>query len=204
MILLALETASYAEASAALFADGKVVSKLVWPMGRELSSSLVSDIEKMLAGKKPDLIAVDRGPGSFTGIRTGLAAAQGLALGWGIELIGVPSFAFYPRPSANLNELLLLNARAGGGYYYEYREDGKLSAGYVSKEDIAVKFPACELYYGECEEGLLPKAKFVRVKAATDAESLGFLALEKYERGEKLPAEAIYLHLRALLPKNKL
>ncbi len=40
-----------------------------------------------------DLIAVTIGPGGFTGVRTGLAAARGLALASGVPLIGITSFA---------------------------------------------------------------------------------------------------------------
>ncbi len=48
------------------------------------------------AGREPgaiELIAVNLGPGSFTGLRTGLASAYGLSLGWGRPVRGVSAFA---------------------------------------------------------------------------------------------------------------
>ena len=45
-----------------------------------------------LAASALDLITVTIGPGSFTGIRVGLSAARGIALGLGVPLFGVTSF----------------------------------------------------------------------------------------------------------------
>ena len=173
-------------------------------MGRDLSSQIMPAIEKMIRGCVPEIIVVDRGPGSFTGIRTGLAAAQGLALGYGARLIGVSRFDFYPRADESGNELLLLDAKAGGGFYYEYRTDEKKEAGFCKKDELALKFPDCERYYGECGEATFPGKHFVPTPSGFDAKFLLALAMEKMDNGEDLPADAIYLHLRAVLPKNKL
>jgi tRNA threonylcarbamoyl adenosine modification protein YeaZ len=50
-------------------------------------------IAELLDGRKADRILVGVGPGSFTGIRVAIAAAHGLAIGWGAELLGVSSLA---------------------------------------------------------------------------------------------------------------
>jgi tRNA threonylcarbamoyl adenosine modification protein YeaZ len=47
----------------------------------------------LLAGRRPEAILVDCGPGSFTGVRVGLAAAQGLRIGWGVPLAGYSSLS---------------------------------------------------------------------------------------------------------------
>jgi tRNA threonylcarbamoyladenosine biosynthesis protein TsaB len=63
-----------------------------------------------LAATDIDIVAVTTGPGGFTGIRAGLAAAQGLALATGAKLHGVPSFAAVTakRPAAAGGSRLLV------------------------------------------------------------------------------------------------
>ena len=50
-------------------------------------------------------VAVCTGPGSFTGLRVGVAAARGLALGCGIPVIGVIRFEALAGPDTNRIEL---------------------------------------------------------------------------------------------------
>ena len=75
MSMLALETASYEEASVSFFDEYVGFFQEIFPMGRDLSSQIMPAIEKMIRGRVPEIIVVDAGPGSFTGIRTGLPGA---------------------------------------------------------------------------------------------------------------------------------
>ena len=93
-MLLAVDT-STTRAGIALY-DGDVIAESTWLAGRDHGRHLMPVIEQTLArlGRTPsDLIAVAaaRGPGSFTGLRVGLAVARGLQVGLGIPLYGVGS-----------------------------------------------------------------------------------------------------------------
>ncbi|MBV8169867.1 MAG: tRNA (adenosine(37)-N6)-threonylcarbamoyltransferase complex dimerization subunit type 1 TsaB, partial [Alphaproteobacteria bacterium] len=64
--------------------------------GRDQAARLLPAIEAALAEARVDrrevsLIAVTVGPGSFTGVRVGLAAARGLAVGLAVPLAGIPT-----------------------------------------------------------------------------------------------------------------
>ena len=91
-MILAFDTSSSA-CTAALFDGGKCVASRDEPIGRGHSERLVPMIAEILGGRSADRILVGVGPGSFTGIRVGIAAAHGLAIGWDAELAGMSSLA---------------------------------------------------------------------------------------------------------------
>ena len=89
--ILALDAATTA-CSAALWVDGKIVARRFQAMNRGQAEALLPMVAEVLAEAqmtKPDLIAVTVGPGAFTGIRIGLAAARGLGLAWNIPVAGI-------------------------------------------------------------------------------------------------------------------
>jgi tRNA threonylcarbamoyladenosine biosynthesis protein TsaB len=91
-MILIIETAT-PSCSVALAEDDVLIDERHEVVGRGHAERLVPMIGALLAGRRPDGILVDCGPGSFTGIRVGLAAAQGLRIGWGVPLAGFSSMA---------------------------------------------------------------------------------------------------------------
>jgi tRNA threonylcarbamoyladenosine biosynthesis protein TsaB len=92
-MILAFDTSS-AACTAALFDDGGAcLASRDEQIGRGHSERLVPMLAELLDGRKATCILVGVGPGSFTGIRVGVAAAHGLAIGWDAELLGMSSLA---------------------------------------------------------------------------------------------------------------
>lgn len=91
-MLLIVDSATEA-CSVALIDGDRLLDERHEVVGRGHAERLVPMIEEMLDGRRPEAILVDCGPGSFTGVRVGLAAAHGLAIGWGIPLSGYSSTA---------------------------------------------------------------------------------------------------------------
>ncbi len=93
--VLAIESAT-PHGSIALAEPGEVLAETPLPLGRQASATLLPVTMTLLqdAGLSPgDLthVAVSAGPGSFTGLRVGMAAAKGLAFGWNLPLVPVPT-----------------------------------------------------------------------------------------------------------------
>lgn len=86
--VLCIDTAS-TDFALALARDGAVLRSFSRDGALDHSRLLLAAIEELLAGETPGAIAAVRGPGSYAGLRVGLATAQGLALARAIPIFGV-------------------------------------------------------------------------------------------------------------------
>ena len=92
-LLLAIETSGTVGSAAVRLDDGRIVER-VFPEGTTHGTGLLPACEEALAevGRPVadvTVVAVSLGPGSFTGLRVGVAAAKGLAFAIGADLVGV-------------------------------------------------------------------------------------------------------------------
>ena len=112
-MILALDTSTAACTAALLLPDGTIIASRDEVIGRGHAERLVPMIQEMLNGHVPTRLLVGVGPGSFTGLRVGIAAAHGLAIGWSIPLSGMNSLALVAA-SAPPGEGKVAVAMAGG------------------------------------------------------------------------------------------
>jgi tRNA threonylcarbamoyladenosine biosynthesis protein TsaB len=129
--VLGLDTAS-ATASIAIVSHGKVVAELARSAASHGAAlpAAVAEVLEQAGITLNDLrgIAVGIGPGSFTGLRVGIAYAKGLILALGCALIGIPTFdclalAAFEKASPPEDTLIcpIFDARKGEVYANLYR-----------------------------------------------------------------------------------
>ncbi|TPE63982.1 tRNA (adenosine(37)-N6)-threonylcarbamoyltransferase complex dimerization subunit type 1 TsaB [Sandaracinobacter neustonicus] len=99
--------------SLALLQDGRLLAHRDQAMVKGHAEALVPAIAELLApfggpACRPEHVVVETGPGSFTGLRVGLAAARALALAWGASLFGVRSTQLAAATAPNDGRLLVV------------------------------------------------------------------------------------------------
>ena len=127
MILLALETSTEA-CSVALWIDGTVRERFdVVPrrhaeLALPWAEQLLSDAG--IPRSRLDAVAVGRGPGAFTGVRLGVALAQGIALALDVPVLPVSTLAALAAQARGDRILAAIDARMGEVYLGAFARDG--------------------------------------------------------------------------------
>lgn len=183
-LTLVIDSAT-AACSVALLAGDEPMAQAHELVGRGHAERLVPMIAELLAGRRPDSILVDCGPGSFTGVRVGLAAAHGLRIGWKVPLVGYSSTS------------LLAAADAGAG---DREVAVALQAGHGQL--FVQSFARAPLRPLEDLRSLLPQeaADAVRAERVIGSGASALVALRGYgEASEALPCAADAWRLPAAL-----
>lgn len=150
MLILAFDT-STPVVSVAVSNRGVVLASMAVARGRSHAAHLLSAVDSVLTRAGLDLADVEAvacavGPGSFTGLRVGIASAQGLAEGRGLPVVGVPTLEAYAHALSGDEGILcpMVDARKQEIYVagYRWEDDGPVELWppvASSPEDLAAR-----------------------------------------------------------------
>ena len=180
MICLAVNTAT-SVLSIALVDGGKTLSYFSTAETRDQGNVLIKNAQKMLLDNKLSfgdigLLAVVTGPGSFTGIRIGIAAMRGIAMAAKLPITGVTSFDLFAETEEVYKNIVAVESWRDELYFRVAGEEPVNVTPEVFVKSLNGKF----LVSGDAREklrGFLPEAKFSQNDA--NAEHLAKLALAK-------------------------
>lgn len=197
-MLLAIDT-STRTVGLALYDGVQVLSEMIWSSSNYHTVELAPAINQML--NRADIsmralsgIAIAIGPGSFTGIRIGLAVAKGLALARGKPIFGVPTLdilaAAQPAQDMRLAAVLRAGrARLAVGWYHREGDAWSSSgdAEILTARNLNARINEPTMICGELdeEERRLLARKWVNVVLCSPAQSVrrpSFLAELAWDR----------------------
>jgi len=142
MILLALDTSSIV-ATVALMEDDKLIGEYTINHKRTHSQKLMPMIAELLESCETDMehvhyVAVAEGPGSFTGLRIGVATAKGLAHAMNIPVVGISTLdaLAFNLPFCHGLICPILDARRGQVYTAVYKWDDEVL--HIIEEPMAI------------------------------------------------------------------
>lgn len=160
MRILVIDTATQA-LSVALFDDDALIADHHEIVGRGHAEALLPVIAALPDGGRADRIVVDVGPGSFTGVRIGVAAARALALGWGASTHGYTALSLVAAMAAERDASRPIAVTITGGhgelFWQCFDADGRTPVGTPASSPIAelVAHLPHEIVHGTGAEALV-------------------------------------------------
>ena len=206
MLILALETAT-SHQSVAVFNDQHLLASLECAPGRPLTPQIIPMIDRLLASaslRVSDLegLAVSMGPGTFTGLRVGLATMTAFRLALNIPLVGISTLEglVWNQPSLDLPLLCTVSIRPNVVYWGLFRWDNQqvvclkeAQIGEIVEVCGALTEPTIVVGDGWMQnKNSLPLKKFPLIEAPAEAswpsaKGIGLAGLVLLERGTFLP-----------------
>ncbi|WP_029012518.1 tRNA (adenosine(37)-N6)-threonylcarbamoyltransferase complex dimerization subunit type 1 TsaB [Niveispirillum irakense] len=205
MITLGLDTATSACACALWSADqGRVLAAQAEQMERGQAERLVPLVQAVLAEAgigfgDIDRIGVTVGPGTFTGLRIGLAAARGFALAAGCPLVGVTTLeaavaGLQPLPAEGII-LAVIESRREDLFVQPFSTQGEVLGEAV--DILPVDFPAYAARFGNDGPLTLVGDAAIRGAKALEGVSAPLHVVETQGRAEALAVARIVAGLTA-------
>lgn len=176
-LALGIETATVLGGVAVLSDAGELLGEVTLRNHESHSERMLPALEWLLATLGLSLhdcavVAVSQGPGSFTGLRAGIAAAKGLSFALGVPLFGIPTLEAIAAnaPPGSGPVCAVLNARRGEIFraFFQGGPAGPqrlVPDGLTSHRALADELPADCLVVGElpgCFSKMIPESRTVR------------------------------------------
>lgn len=202
MRILSIDSSSVS-ASASVTEDGKILAEEFVNNGYTHSVTLMPIIDKVLkesetAVSDVDLLAITNGPGSFTGVRIGIASAKGICDAANISCFAVSTLEALAKPlcSQNVLAVSVMDARCNQVYtasFYKGHRETEDRAILISelkeelkneKRDIVLIGDGALLCYEKLKDEICNISVADEEIRLVHASNIGFLADEKLKQGE--------------------
>ena len=220
MRILAFETSAKA-ASVALLQEGRLLGEYMQNSGQTHSRTIMQMAQDLLrncdlTANDVDAVACAAGPGSFTGIRIGLAAAKGFAWGRDIPLVGISTLEAMARTvavadgvyctamDARRNQVYTALFLVENGVFRRLMDDSAISVEELGQKLSELNGPKylvgdgavlCHTHLSETVAGLQLLPEHLRMQRAAGT---ALLAWEQLQAGAVVPAAEVtpnYLRL---------